>query len=96
MGKVCVIGATGRMGEQVRKWTERSATLETTSALEAAGSPHIGEEIEPGVVLQDDASAALAGCDVAIDFSIPPATMANLRIAADAGVAYVTGTTGLS
>ncbi len=96
MARVCVVGAAGRMGEQVRKWTARSAALELGSALEAAGSQRIGDEIEPGIVLQDDAAAALAGCDVAIDFSIPVATMTNLGAAAEAGVAYVTGTTGLS
>jgi 4-hydroxy-tetrahydrodipicolinate reductase len=48
------------------------------------------------VVLLDDAKAALAGCDVAIDFTVPAAALAALRAAADAGVAFVTGTTGLS
>jgi 4-hydroxy-tetrahydrodipicolinate reductase len=33
---------------------------------------------------------------VAIDFTVPAATLGALRAAADAGVAYVTGTTGLS
>jgi 4-hydroxy-tetrahydrodipicolinate reductase len=33
---------------------------------------------------------------VAVDFSVPKATLANLRVAADTGIAYVTGTTGFS
>jgi 4-hydroxy-tetrahydrodipicolinate reductase len=36
----------------------------------------------------------MARADVAIDFSIPAATLANMRVAADTGIAYVTGTTG--
>jgi len=94
--RVLVVGAAGRMGEQVRKWTHRHENLEVAAALEAPGHPGIGDEIEPGVVLQGDVAEALAGCDVAIDFTIPKATLANLRAAADAGVAYVTGTTGFT
>jgi 4-hydroxy-tetrahydrodipicolinate reductase len=56
----------------------------------------LGETLEEGVVLGDDPKPALAACDVAIDFSLPAATLATLRAAADAGVAYVTGTTGLT
>jgi 4-hydroxy-tetrahydrodipicolinate reductase len=48
------------------------------------------------VRLSSDAKAALAGCDVAIDFTTPAAMLAALRAAADAGAAFVTGTTGLS
>jgi len=94
--RVLVVGAAGRMGEQIRKWTDRHDGLEVAACLEAAGHPRIGQEIEPGIVLRDDAAEALAGCDVAIDFTVPKATLANLRAAADAGVAYVTGTTGMS
>jgi 4-hydroxy-tetrahydrodipicolinate reductase len=43
-----------------------------------------------------DAAAALSGCDVVIDFSVPAATLGTLRAASEAGVAYVTGTTGFS
>jgi 4-hydroxy-tetrahydrodipicolinate reductase len=56
----------------------------------------LGETLEEGVVLGDDPKPALAACDVAIDFSLPAATLATLRAAADAGVAYVTGTTGFT
>jgi 4-hydroxy-tetrahydrodipicolinate reductase len=94
--RVAVVGACGRMGEQIRKWTHRHDGLDVAAALEAPGHPGIGSEIEPGLVLQDDVGEALAGCDVAIDFTIPKATLANLRAAAETGVAYVTGTTGFS
>jgi 4-hydroxy-tetrahydrodipicolinate reductase len=56
----------------------------------------LGETLEEGVVLGDDPKPALAACDVAIDFSLPAATLATLRAAVDAGVAYVTGTTGFT
>jgi 4-hydroxy-tetrahydrodipicolinate reductase len=95
-GRVLVVGACGRMGEQVRKWIGRHEALGLAAALEAPDHPRIGEEIEPGVVLGSDAKAALADVDVAIDFTVPGVTLRTLRAAAEAGVAYVAGTTGLS
>jgi 4-hydroxy-tetrahydrodipicolinate reductase len=92
---VGVVGAMGRMGERVRAAIASEPGLVLAAALEARGHPAMGSEIAPGVVLGDDAKQALAGCDVAIDFTVPAATIATLRVAADAGVAYVAGTTGL-
>jgi len=93
--RTVVVGALGRMGERVRAALESEPSLTLGAALEAPGHPGLGTEVD-GVTVSDDAKAALAGCEVAIDFAIPTATLANLRAAADAGVAYVTGTTGFS
>jgi 4-hydroxy-tetrahydrodipicolinate reductase len=84
------------MGEQVRKWVREHDELVVAAALEAEGHPLQGEEIESGVILSSDPKAALLDVDVAIDFTIPRATIETMRAAAHAGVAYVTGTTGLS
>ena len=92
--RVCVVGALGRMGESVRAALADESGARVASVLEAPGHPGIGSEVEPGVAVRDDAKAALSSCDVAIDFSVPDATLAAMRAAADAGVAYVTGTTG--
>lgn len=94
--RLLVVGALGRMGESVRSALEHEPTLALAAALEAPGHPGVGRTLAEGVTVQTDAKAALAGCDVAIDFSVPASTLATLRAAADAGVAYVTGTTGLS
>ena len=91
-----VVGALGRMGERVRAALAREPELRFGAALEAPGHPELGSTLEQGVVVGDDAKVALTGCDVAIDFTVPAATLATLRAAADAGVAYVTGTTGFS
>jgi 4-hydroxy-tetrahydrodipicolinate reductase len=93
--RAVVVGALGRMGERVRAAIAEESGLALAGALEAVGHPGIGETLAEGVVVVDDAKAAFAGAEVAIDFTVPTATLANLRIAADAGVAYVTGTTGL-
>jgi len=94
--RVLVVGACGRMGESVRAALASEATLKLSAALEAPGHPQLGSELAPGVRLGDDAKAALACADVAIDFSRPEASLRVLRAAADAGVAYVMGTTGLA
>ena len=92
---VAVVGALGRMGERVRAALAENERLTLAAALEAPGHPGLGTALEDGVRLSDDAKAAFGQADVAIDFSLPEATLANLRVAAAAGVAYVTGTTGL-
>jgi 4-hydroxy-tetrahydrodipicolinate reductase len=93
---VLVVGALGRMGERVRAALLTEPSLALAAALEAPDHPRVGESLPDGVPIQGDAKAALAGCAVAIDFSVPQSTLATLRAAADAGVAYVTGTTGFS
>ncbi len=82
------------MGAMIRAAIQRDAELALVGALERHGHPDLGCEVESGVTLTSDPAAVLAECDVAIDFSIPESTLANLRVAADAGTAYVTGTTG--
>ncbi len=94
--RVLVVGTLGRMGGCVRAAVAEEPSLRLGAALEAPGHPRLGETLEEGVVLGDDPKPALAACDVAIDFSLPAATLATLRAAADAGVAYVTGTTGFT
>ena len=94
--RVAVVGALGRMGARVRAALDAEDALELAAALEAPGHPGIGQSVAAEVRVTDDAKRALAGCDVAIDFTLPAATLATLQVAADAGVAYVTGTTGLS
>ena len=94
--RVLLVGALGKMGERVSAVLADQTELRLVAALEASGHPGLGSEIAQGVAVGDDVKAALAKCDIVIDFSLPAATLATLRAAADAGVAYVTGTTGLS
>jgi len=94
--RVLVVGALGRMGERVRAAVDAEPGLRLGAALEAPGHPGLGTTLADGVRVDDDAKVAFERVDVAIDFSLPAATLANLQVAADAGVAYVTGTTGFS
>jgi 4-hydroxy-tetrahydrodipicolinate reductase len=96
MLKVLVVGAMGRMGECVRAAIADTPGLELGAALEAPGHPSVGRSISDGIQICDDPKAALASCEVAIDFTSPAATLQVMRAAAEAGVAYVCGTTGFS
>jgi 4-hydroxy-tetrahydrodipicolinate reductase len=95
MTKVCVVGALGRMGERVRAALGDEAGLELASALEAPGHPGVGTDAG-GVAVVDDAKAALGAADVAIVFATPGPSLEVLRIAAEAGVRCVVGTTGFT
>jgi 4-hydroxy-tetrahydrodipicolinate reductase len=99
MTRLAVVGASGRMGRAVVRLA-REAGLDLVCAVattdvgrdagELAGIGPIGTPVA-------DAFAAIehARADVAIDFSSPAATLALAPVAAAAGTAIVSGTTGL-
>lgn len=94
--RIACVGAFGRMGDRVRAALEVAGDAVLSGALEGPGHPRLGEIVAPGVPVVSDASEAFSGADVAIDFTIPRATCAAIRVAAERGVAYVCGTTGFS
>jgi len=93
--RIACVGALGRMGERVRAAVAESGDAVLAGALESAGHPGLGTEVAPGVRVVDDPRAAFAGAEVAVDFSVPRATVPAVRAASQSGVAYVCGTTGL-
>lgn len=92
--RVAVVGALGRMGERVRAAVAAEPGLVLGAALEAPGHPELGCKLEDEVVLSSDLEAALPGCDLAIVFATPAATLSCLRVAAEHDVACAVGTTG--
>ncbi|MCP3983207.1 MAG: 4-hydroxy-tetrahydrodipicolinate reductase [bacterium] len=95
-GRVLVAGALGRMGVRVREALEGHPALSLRAALEAPGHPRQGEELAPGIRVEDDAGAALGRCDVAIVFANPAGSLDVVRAASDLGVPCVVGTTGFN
>jgi 4-hydroxy-tetrahydrodipicolinate reductase len=97
--RLAVVGASGRMGRAVVRLA-REAGLEIVCAV---GTTEVGRDVGelagvgPTGICVVDGLAALehARADVAIDFSTPAATLALASIAAAAGTAVVSGTTGL-
>ena len=77
--KVAVLGAAGRMGAQACAAVEGAEGLQLVARLDR----------------HDTVSAeTLAGADVAVDFTVPAATEANVHAVLDAGAHAVVGTTG--
>ena len=93
--KIAIAGAAGRMGQMLIREIERTEGCTLVGALEGPGSKALGTETG-GVKIVSDAAVAIGAANVVIDFTVPAATVAHARIAADKGVAMVIGTTGLS
>lgn len=99
--RIGVIGAAGRMGQAlVRAVASGSGVL--TGALEQTSHASVGTDAgriagldDVGVAITDVADAFFAKVDVAIEFTIPEATVRHASAAAEAGTGMVIGTTGL-
>jgi len=103
MVNVIVAGAAGRMGCRLVDLLKRSDSLALVGAVEGKGHQAIGMDVgeaagcgATGVSIQDDLSSVMDLGDVVIDFSIPPASLAHLTVAAENKRAMVIGTTGFS
>lgn len=99
---VGVFGSTGRMGRMVTKAVTDADGMAVVAGADRAGSADIGADLgvlagvgSLGVMVTDRIDAALAG-DVAIDFTLPAATLAHAARAAALKTPLVVGTTGLS
>ncbi|WP_129666225.1 4-hydroxy-tetrahydrodipicolinate reductase [Phytoactinopolyspora endophytica] len=75
--RVAVIGAAGRMGNEVCR------AVEAAEDLELVGRFDVGDEL-----------GDLAGAQVAVDFTVPDATLGNVLHAVGRGIHVVVGTTG--
>jgi 4-hydroxy-tetrahydrodipicolinate reductase len=101
MLNVAMLGATGRMGRTLVPLIAADPGLRLSGALAAADDPHLGQDAgvvagvaHSGIGLTADAGQALAGAQVAVDFTLPAASVAHARACAGRGVALVIGTTG--
>ena len=101
--RMIVAGAGGRMGRALVRVISETPDAVLAGALEAPGSELLGKDAgvlsglpENGVKLSADLWALSANADAIIDFTIPGATIANVAIAAERGLAHIIGTTGLS
>jgi 4-hydroxy-tetrahydrodipicolinate reductase len=100
--KIAIAGAAGRMGQMLIREIARTPGCSLAGALEAAGNNALGRDAgevasagNKGVKILADGAAAIADAQVLVDFTVPAATVANAKLAADKGVSMVIGTTGL-
>lgn len=98
---VVITGVSGRMGQMLVKAVLESEELVLAGALDRGGHPWIGQDLgsamgrDPlGVVVSDDAAAALDNGQVVIDFTIPAASVEMAKMCAERGLVHVIGTTG--
>ncbi|OGG06362.1 MAG: 4-hydroxy-tetrahydrodipicolinate reductase [Candidatus Glassbacteria bacterium RIFCSPLOWO2_12_FULL_58_11] len=103
MIEICLVGACGRMGKMIAAALAESTDLHLRGAVESAGHPALGKDIGElagvqalGVSVSDQPGAALEGCAVAIDFSLPESVGRTAGLCAAKGVALVTGVTGIA
>lgn len=102
MLKVAVFGAAGRMGRAVLSCIFEADDLKLVGAVTETGDSLLGRDAgelvgaaASGVPLTDERSQGLNTAQVAVDFTLPSVTEANLRACIEHGTALVIGTTGL-
>jgi 4-hydroxy-tetrahydrodipicolinate reductase len=101
--RLVVVGAAGRMGQMLVKTIAATEGAVLSAALERPGSAALGRDAGElaglgalGVPVTDDPLAALLKADGVIDFSAPAVTVEIAALAAQARIAHVIGTTGMS
>jgi 4-hydroxy-tetrahydrodipicolinate reductase len=101
--RLVVNGAAGRMGRQVIGAAIADPQVQVIGAVVRPSSPLVDQDAgliagidRLGVPLRADPIAALASSSVAVDVSVPSASVEFARIAASQGVPVVVATTGLS
>ena len=101
--RLIVAGAGGRMGRTLTRVISETPGAVLVGALEAPGSELLGKDAgvlaglpENGIKLSADLWAMSKDADGILDFTVPAATIANVAIAAQRGIAHIVGTTGLS
>lgn len=99
--RAVIIGVSGRMGQALVRAAGELPSLRITAAVASPASASLGRDagvlagMEPlGVAVTSDLPAALATADVAIDFSQPHATRANVAACRVARKPLLIGTTG--
>src|SRR5262247_1108133 len=100
---IVVAGAAGRMGNRIIACLADVSDLRLVAALEAAGHAALGRDAgelagvgKAGVSVGADAAAEITRDRVLIEFSVPEASLAHLRLVAKSGARAVIGTTGFS
>jgi 4-hydroxy-tetrahydrodipicolinate reductase len=102
--RIGITGAAGRMGRTlVEAIALAGDELQLTAALERPDSSLLGADAgelagqgRNGVAVVSSLADVVDAIDVLIDFTVPAATLANLEVCADRGVAMVIGTTGFT
>jgi 4-hydroxy-tetrahydrodipicolinate reductase len=103
MIKAIVAGAAGRMGGRIIHMIRQSKDVMLSAAFEHSGHPSVGQDVGQvvglggiGIKVEASLEEVMDVGDVLIDFTAPPATLENVRLAASKSLPMVIGTTGIT
>jgi 4-hydroxy-tetrahydrodipicolinate reductase len=98
-----VVGANGRMGQALIRAIHAIDGAHLTGAIARPGSPFLGKDAGEvagvgnlGVAITDDPLPVFAKAQGVLDFTTPATTLNYAGLAAQARIAHIIGTTGLS
>ncbi|GLU29617.1 4-hydroxy-tetrahydrodipicolinate reductase [Brucella sp. NBRC 12950] len=98
-----VVGANGRMGQALIRAIHAIDGARLTGAIARPGSPFLGKDAGEvagvgnlGVAITDDPLPVFAKARGVLDFTTPATTLNYAGLAAQARIAHIIGTTGLS
>ena len=101
--RLIVTGAAGRMGRMLIKAIAETPDVTLAAAIEAKGAAALGADAgliagvgASGIMISDDPLPATLAADGVVDFSAPAASVEMAALAAQARIAHVVGTTGLT
>jgi 4-hydroxy-tetrahydrodipicolinate reductase len=101
--RIGVVGCAGRMGQMLIRQIAATEGCTVAGGTDRPGAPAVGRDIgavaglDPiGITVIDDPVALFVDVDAVIDFTTPEATERHAALAAQARVAHIIGTTGLS
>lgn len=93
MHRVGVVGAGGRMGQEVCRAVSEAADMELVAAVDPA---HVGDDACGRAIVGEVIALSDLGAEVVVDFTIAQAVRHNVPHYAHLGVHAVIGTSGLS
>jgi len=101
--RVGITGAAGRMGRTLVEAVTAAEHMAVCAAVERPGSSLVGADAgelaglgRNGVAVASDLESVIGHIDLLIDFSVPDATLDNVRVCEANDVAMVIGTTGFT
>ena len=101
--RLVVVGAAGRMGRTLIRVVSETPGVTLAGAVERAGAPEIGRDAGElagiganGILITTDPLPLFVKAEGVLDFTVPAATVGFAELTAQARIAHVIGTTGLS
>ena len=103
MVNAIVAGSSGRMGKRIIHMIRQSEEVSLVGAFERQDHPMVGGDAgvvagvgELGIPIAGSLEQVVDKGEVLIDFTVPEATMENIRMVASRKLAMVVGTTGIA